>query len=235
LVALLVAATSGVAAAQDLALSLELRPEGPLLDARVAQVVVRVTSKHKLQNAVLSLQPPPGFKCDPQSFALTGDTPITRVAALQRIDPDTASGRRALFVQLRDGAISTEELAPFQFQSSTLGTVSYLAYGLFGVVLGWLIKWSVKAFGALPVPEPARAAGVAPADTGRESVFFAFVRTHYFAVDLALSLTIGFLALLANLSGGAPPAGTQWTSAIPLGAGIGVLANNELVGRLGRR
>jgi hypothetical protein len=51
----------------------------------------------------------------------------------------------------------------------------------------------------------------------------------------AQDLDVQVKVLLASLTGVVPPAGTQWPAALVTGAGVGVLANNELVGRIGRR
>jgi hypothetical protein len=211
--------------AQARQLSVEMRPSTVLTDAQSAQVILTVKGS-TLTGATLSLEPPPGFKVEPQSFQLTGAAPMRRIAVLQRVDSAVASGSRQLLARLSEGTSSTDKELDFTFTNTTITTSRYLLVGLLGVLMGYVIKLVVKVFSSLPAP---------PADAGQavaEGPISRFIKAHYYTVDLLLTLAIGALVLLANLAGSAPQPGTQWPSAIVFGAGIGVLANNDLVARL---
>jgi hypothetical protein len=225
-------ATAPSAFAQDRRLSLEMRPAASVTDAQFGQVIITVDAG-ALTNATLSLEPPPGFKVEPQSFQLTGAAPIRRMAVLQRVDAGVASGSRRLLARLTEGTTTptvTDTALEFAFINTTISTSKYLLLGLFGVMVGYLIKLLMKVFSAIPAPPPPN---VQPnADPVAEGPITRFIKAHYYTADFLFTLAIGALVLLANLAGTAPQPGTQWPSAIVFGAGIGVLANNDLIARL---
>ncbi len=60
-----------------------------------------------------------------------------------------------------------------------------------------------------------------------------FVLEHYYWVDFAVTLTVGFLALAALMKNGRPPASAEyWPEAIVLGVGLGLLTNSDLLTRV---
>src|SRR3954467_4953713 len=77
-------------AAQARQLSVDMRPSTVVTDAQSAQVILTVEGS-TLTGATLSLEPPPGFKVEPQSVQLTGAAPMRRIAVLQRVDSAVAS------------------------------------------------------------------------------------------------------------------------------------------------
>lgn len=229
---MLLIATAPSAFAQERRPSLEMRPEASFTDAELAQVIITVNGG-AVTNATLSLEPPPGFKVEPQSFQLTGSTPIRRMAALQRVDSGVASGNRRLLARLVEGTsppTATDTALEFTFTNTTIATSEYLLLGLLGVMVGYLIKLVMKVFSAIPAPP---LENLQPnADPVADGPITRFIKARYYTADFLLTLAVGALVLLANLAGAAPQPGTQWPSAIVFGVGIGVLANNDLIARL---
>jgi len=224
------AATATGASTQSV-LKIEVNPS-PISDTQVGQVVISTTAATELKGAVLSVEPPPGFKVEPQTVRYTGGTEIREVMTLQRIDPTALSGTRKLLVRLRnDTAVLATETVDLTYEDSTLSTSRYLWLGLLGVIIGYIVKLALKGLAAVPDPIP-------PVTESQrvtaEHWFVAFVRKHYLGVDFTLTMLIGFLVLLGTLTGVLPPAGTRWPAAVWTGAAIGVLANNELLGSLKR-
>src|SRR5688572_26748217 len=101
--AMVLIASAPSAFAQNRLLSLDLRPAASVTDAQLGQVIITVEGG-ALTNGTLSLEPPPGFKVEPQSLQLTGAAPIHRMAVLQRVDAGVASGRRRLLARLTEGS-----------------------------------------------------------------------------------------------------------------------------------
>jgi hypothetical protein len=228
--AVVLIASAPSAFAQDRRLALEMRPAASVTDAQIGQVIVTVDGG-ALTNATLALEPPPGFKVEPQSFQLTGQASIRRMAVLQRVDAGVASGNRQLLARLSEGTSPptvTDTALEFTFTNTTIATSTYLLLGLLGVIVGYLIKLVMKVFSAIPVPPLVQL----NADAVTEGPITRFIKAHYYTADFLLTLAVGALLLLANLAGAAPPPGTQWPSAIVFGVGIGVLANNDLIARL---
>jgi hypothetical protein len=183
---------------------------------------------------VLSIEPPPGFKAEPQTIRYGSGTQLREIATVQRVDLSSPSGKATILVRLRnDAGVIADRTIDIDFRNSTMTARGYLIVGLIGVVIGFLIKLGMKALSV--VPPPIAGAQAARDRDAPEHPLVRFAREHYYTVDLLVTLLIGFLVLLASLTGVIPPAGTQWPAALVTGAGVGVLANNELVGRIGRR
>lgn len=214
--------------AQARKVTVEMRPSTAFTDAQTAQVVITVEGL-ALSGATLSLEPPPGFKVEPQSIQLTGAAPMRRMAVLQRVDAAVSTGSRRLLVRLTEGTTTIDAPLDFTFTNTTISTRRYLLLGLLGVMIGYLIKLLTKVFSAIPAPPLTALANVEPVEEGPIT---RFIKAHYYTTDFLLTVALGVLIMLANLAGTAPPPGTQWPSAIVFGAGIGLLANNDLVGRL---
>lgn len=121
--------------------------------------------------------------------------------------------------------------------------------GLVGVLLGWASKLVVKAHaGKTPPPivtglflSPRKAAenaqalasGTGPPHGSRFASWLAGSALAYYAVDLALTLVIAFLALVAlSREGHAPDAASTWQGAMILGFGLGLLTPSDLLGRV---
>ncbi len=222
-------------AAAQTKVDLQLLPGKMITGAQVGQLVVTIQGTGGTGSASLSIEPPPGFKTEPQSLQLLGPLPHTRTILVQRVDSAVPSGQRTILAHYRDTPTSATGRIDFVHENVTVGTLSYLILGMVGVVFGYAIKMILKVFTALPVPQIALFALKDGTETRAEGPITKFVRDHYYTVDLGLTIAIGFLVLLSNLTESGPAAGTRWSAAVLLGAGIGVLANNDLLARLSPR
>jgi len=108
---------------------------------------------------------------------------------------------------------------------------AYFGFGLVGIFLGYWLRLFVKILSSTTPPQPAPiAAGNPPANPGP---FTSFVMKHYYAVDLSVTIAIGFLILVSLIKDGNPPDNAlAWYSAVAMGVGLGLLTNSELITKL---
>lgn len=127
---------------------------------------------------------------------------------------------------------TTAILAQDDFDVEYTPTISlgrYLLVGLAGVLIGYAIRLLVKVLSTVPPP------ALAPTPAGSAGPVTTFVTRHYYAVDCAVTLTLGLLVLIFFIKDGHPPdAGIQWYGALGIGVGLGLLTNSELVTKLPR-
>ena len=106
----------------------------------------------------------------------------------------------------------------------------YLALGIAGFLLGYLVRILTTVLKTIPAPAPAPPG---PGGTPTDGPVTRFVRGHYYWVDLGVSLLLGFSALLYLIRDGHPPdSAAAWYGALLTGVGLGFLANNDLMSRI---
>src|SRR5262249_17986829 len=115
-----------------------------------------------------------------------------------------------------------------------LSTAAYLILGGGGISAGYGLRLLVRVLSAVPVPQPFGSAEAGELRVAHQTgPVTSFVASHYYAVDFAVTLVLGFLALFALMRGADPPAiASAWPHAITLGASLGLLTNSELITRL---
>lgn len=130
-----------------------------------------------------------------------------------------------------------------------LQLLDFYLLGLLGVLLGWASKLVVKAHAGKTPPavvaglflSPREAAANAQAMASGRGTFhvsrfaswLAGSAAAYYLVDVALTLLIAFLVLVAlSREGHAPDAASTWQGAMLLGFGLGLLTPSDLLGRV---
>jgi hypothetical protein len=128
-------------------------------------------------------------------------------------------------VQDANGAetILASRLFTFRYMAQ-ISTAAYIALGGVGIALGYLLRMFVKVLSTIAPPRPVQASPTSEGPISR------FARTHYYVVDFLVTVTIGFLALVALMQGARPPqTAAAWPHALTLGVSLGLLTNSELL------
>jgi hypothetical protein len=204
---------------------------------RAVQVLVTLDAapvSGGLNDVSLRLQAPPGFRAEPSAVSvgpLSGR--ITKSFHLRVGDPRTLSGQHAALVEVTAGRGSEARVVNSQtVLVDYLAEVSlwkYFLFGLTGACLGYGIRLLLKARESIaaPLPAPSASEGQPPGPITR------FVEKHYYWADLMLTIAIALVVLGGFAKGGRPPdAATTWYGAAVLGAGLGILTNNELIKKI---
>jgi len=237
--AVLVLVLPGIARGQaPVTLNLELMPK-TVSDQSPAQLLMTIECPQKLTGAAITVVPPPGFKADPQAFSLPDFTgKMTQTSVIKALDSDVRPGER--YVIQAQGYVSSgpasktvlvDQTLAFDYRTNQISLGTYFALGVLGILIGYWLRLLLKVLSAVSPPSPAppgpaaSAPGVGP--------ITAFVQKHYYAVDLLVTLALGFFALVAFTQGNRPPqTASFWYSAMAVGLGLGLLTNSDLLTKL---
>lgn len=185
-----------------------------------------------LADAAIRLSAPPGFRADP---AVVSIGPLSgRATKSFNLRVDSAqilTGQHAALIEVTVGSgpesriVASQSLLVDYLHEIALW--EYFLFGLIGICLGYGIRLILKARESVPAPLPAPAEGEAPGPVTK------FVREHYYLADFLLTVSLGLIALAGLAKVGRPPdAAAAWYAAGVLGAGLGVLTNNELLKKI---
>jgi len=215
-------------------LALELLPKRIVGDEE-GQLLVTVEFTGAPQTATLHVTTPRGVRADPPDVTL--EKPPRRITVPVAIRGDHAPGfsdERQIVVELGlPGSSVPQPLTATTavLYSPRLSYRAYLAVATIGVVVGYSLRLLVKVLATVPPPQ------AAPVGEGSSppGALTRFVQAHYYAVDVGVTLALGFIALLyLGSTGRAPDVATHWPGAFTLGVGLGGLSNSELFSRLGK-
>jgi len=198
-------------------------------------LVVEIDTTQPLNAAILEVTPPVGFVVTPQNkLALPAFDAHLRLTQLwlKRMNSSTPIGTSTVHVHLFQDAVNPRALVDSSIQFKYYERISvcaYLSWGILGIVLGYLIRLIIKAQQSVPAPAPAPPGPAIPAPPAPGPIT-RFVTKYYYPVDGALTVLIGFLALLVLLKDHhAPDNVLYWYSALGSGVALGALTNSELI------
>jgi hypothetical protein len=238
------------APATTVRLTPQLIPSGAMR-RHTAQLSVTVDTNRPLAEAKLNVTVPPGFtvatigsgaaESFTQSVAITlGDvnsSVVTTIAILG--DPeklDRAEYKVQIILDYKDQPSAPNQHVIQLYPISYIPEVplsTYFGFGLIGIFLGYWLRLFVKILSSITPPQPLSIATGISLTKGRLT---AFVIAHYYAIDLAVTIAIGFLILVSLIKDGNPPDNAlSWYSALAMGVGLGLLTNSELLTKLTSR
>lgn len=201
-----------------------------------ASLTVTADLPSTTEEQTLEVTPPPGFTVSPKSYQLgTSAGAKTRQFEVQtpRAYIAPANWRFFILLSTRNSELASLSV-PFPYRSG-IPLYQYFLLGVLGIGVGYFARLVVDSLNALPKPVLPVAAAAAPNAPQAPDLgwFTVFIRGHYYFMDFAVTLVLGFLALTALVKDNhAPDSGMYWYSALSLGFGIGLLTNSDLVTRL---
>ncbi|HWG19217.1 MAG TPA: hypothetical protein VG225_01720 [Terracidiphilus sp.] len=211
-----------------------LEPGDAVNDAPV-RIFVELQSSQPATGLVLECISPPGFEVTPRNVALPEfQKQFTSSAFTLRRSGKTAEvgQQNTLIVRV----LSADQKAAIAEASVSFSYVKripiweYLLLGFFGIALGYAIRLLIKVLQTVPAP------ALAPdPNAPQPGTITQWVQKHYYFVDCSVTLVIGLLSLTLLLKNDhVPDSGLYWYSALGAGVALGLLANSELVSKLGR-
>jgi hypothetical protein len=225
---------ASLAHAADPVMRVHLEPQDIVNESSVL-LVVEIDTMQPLSAAVLEVTPPVGFVVTPQNkLTLPAFDAHLRLTQfwLNRTNSFTPIGTPTVHVHLFQNAANAHALVDSSIQFKYYERISvcaYLGWGILGIVLGYLIRLIIKAQQSVPVPSPAPENPAVPAPPPPGPIT-RFITKYYYPVDGALTVLIGFLALLVLLKDHhAPDNVLYWYSALGSGVALGALTNSELI------
>jgi len=150
------------------------------------------------------------------------------------IEGSTARGTRKLVVAVaNDSAGSSATLSSIGIPILLRPEISFLAYfgfGLLGIALGYLIRFLLKVKNGVVPPSPAPIPDVDQG--GMPGSVTQFVTKHYYAVECACTLLLGFIAMAVLAKDGTlPDSATNSSGALIMGLALGLLTDGELLAK----
>jgi hypothetical protein len=203
----------------------------------ISKLTIDIDTPSELNGAVLEITPPVGFAVLPQNKITL---PVFNGAyretgfSLKRTGSSALIGPTKLNVRLLPDANSHLSPAFGEVQFSykeRISVCAYLAWGLLGIVVGYLIRIIIKAQQSVPAPLPAPDPNAPqPPPPGPIT---RFVAKYYYGVDGGLTVVLGLLALLLLLKDNhVPDTALYWYTALGAGVALGALTNSELITRV---
>jgi hypothetical protein len=207
--------------------------------------VLQLDSTAPLSGATASIRPRTGFTATkPELDVPQGARKAALVFELRATDAAPAAGDLVATVTDRaSGAPLGEGHYTFTY-AHLVSLKAFYPLALLGILLGWILKLLVKVNAGRKPPERVVNPFLSPKRVEElrrngptESVGFAKKLEEsaklYYLVDGALTLAIGFIALLAmTRDGAAPAAAAHWQGALIVGFGLGVLTPQDLLGKV---
>jgi hypothetical protein len=153
---------------------------------------------------------------------------------------NSARGERVIVVDLVDGPPDNPRMLQSQEVSITLRPelrlFVFLLIGGLGILIGYALRLAIRSTSRVPAPAFGQPRDDVQALGGGDGWLTRTIRNHplaYLLVDGLVTLLLGLGAMLAMMTNDRlPDAGTTWHGTLLLGAGLGLLANSELVTRL---
>lgn len=232
-------AASAWAQTSSPSLKLQLVPKN-VVDKYPTELLITVEAPTRI-DAQVRVTMPPGFEAVPKSFSLSGFSgKVIETATLRGTGERVLAGERPILVELTGAAPAGGGTAPvlaseslsFEF-APEIPLWFYLVVGTAGVMLGYGARYLVNLLKAVGPPPLSDSEKQALTDSGRKTKWPEWARRHYYLLDFAVTLALGFAVLVVMASGGRPPqAATLWPGALTTGFGLGLLANSELLTRI---
>jgi len=203
-----------------------------LQDGRPAQLPVKVVAP---DGGTLAVTVPPGFQVQPALQDISKSS-SEQTVILNLTPPPKSTVVKSGFIRIELKHVETGKPSTLLAEKTFALTYElgqslalYFFLGLLGIAIGYLLRRVIKILSSLPVPPEIIARAVAaepapPTGLGR------FIEENYYLVDGLVTAVLGFLILTSLVKDGRPPEnGLFWYGAVPLGVGIGLLTNSELV------
>lgn len=173
-----------------------------------------------------------GFHVTPVEMSWSGTADNTVVVCLADVTTSGTETGQITGAIMTSALLKNEQVASdileFEYQPG-LRVCIYLLVGLTGVAIGYAVRMLVLALKAVQPQVEAQTLAAEESPKGLRK----FVLEHYWTVDFAVTLVLGFLALVALMKDGRPPAtATYWHHAAMLGVGLGLLTNSDLLTRV---
>jgi hypothetical protein len=179
---------------------------------------------------------PPGFVVDPASLRFEPQPGKRIVAVTVRRMNDVSTSEYSILAHAT--ALASGNGPPFAVDQAItfnytrrLAVKAYFILGMAGFILGYFLRIITGVLKKIPPPAPAISGG--GAGNGQDGPVTAFVKRHYYMVDLVVSLVLAFVVLLYLMKEGHPPdSASVWSGALLIGVGLGFLTNNDLLARI---
>ncbi len=200
----------------------------------ITQLLVTIRSDVPMQSATLALDGIGGFRVTPARFRLpdTNKGRVTVAANVARAGRDQLATEGAVVATLEtdsSGQKSVLDTEVLSFEAAPgMSVIAFLVYGVIGIVFGYVARLLIKALSDV-TPAQTLALAAQPAPAGLRE----FVLKHYYWVDFAVTVLIGFIVLASLAKDGHPPAGAGfWNTAFVSGVALGLLTNSDLLTRI---
>jgi len=201
--------------------------------AQSAQLLVTIDESGFGGVTAIAFGPNPSFNVSPDPLSVkSGAGKTINSVCVNRIgDPPSGQYKilaRAAFTPNTGSSIEIDQIIAFDYVRR-ISISRYLVLGLAGFLIGYALRLVTGVLGKITPPAPV----IAESDGQQsESPITAFVKAHYYWVDLCVSATLTFLVLLYLLKDGHPPdQANTWYGALLVGTGLGFLTNNDLLNK----